>query len=158
MKELLEYLIKNIVDRQDDVVITEETDETGTVVFKVQVHPSDVGKVIGKKGKIINSVRNIVRIKAIKTDQRARVEVVNPPQEETAVSTQEDLEPASVPVPTEQPKAEVEKSAPAEAEKVKSEESPVEIPAADADPTEMPTKPEPVGKEKTVEELTQPQE
>lgn len=79
MKDLLSYLLKNVVDQQEEVKIEETIGEDGITVFKVTVHPDDVGKVIGKKGKIINSIRNLVRVKAIKLQQRARVEVVNPP-------------------------------------------------------------------------------
>ncbi|MBU0619071.1 KH domain-containing protein [Patescibacteria group bacterium] len=79
MKDLLNYLLNNIIDHPEAIKIEEITDETGTIVFKVEVHPEDVGKVIGKKGKIINSIRNLIRVKAVKLQQRVRVEVVNPP-------------------------------------------------------------------------------
>ena len=176
MKELLEYLIKNIVDQQDDVQITEETDETGTIIFKVKVSPEDVGKVIGKKGKIINSVRNIVRIKAIKTNQRARVEVINPPSQESDSQIQQPEQSAPAPAnqpavetmpqnqPEEMPQAEAEqKSEPVlnqVEEKPEPQPEPEMTPAEPAPQTDPKTEvsPEPgLAQEKTVEELTQPQ-
>jgi hypothetical protein len=54
MKSLLEYIVKNIVKTPDEVVITETANEDGVIVFNISVNPDDMGRVIGKGGKVIN--------------------------------------------------------------------------------------------------------
>ncbi len=72
MKEFLEYLIKQIVDSPDEVGVT-VTDQEGFVVLTLTVAQTDMGKVIGKGGRIIKAVRDLVRILAVKTNQRVNV-------------------------------------------------------------------------------------
>ena len=72
MKEFLEYLIKQIVDSPDEVGVT-ATDQEGFVVLTLTVAQTDMGKVIGKGGRIIKAVRDLVRILAVKTNQRVNV-------------------------------------------------------------------------------------
>ncbi len=64
MKELLEIIAKNLVDKPDEVVVT-ETEKDGEVVLELKVAASDMGKVIGKQGKIAKSIRNVVRAAAM---------------------------------------------------------------------------------------------
>ncbi|TET17684.1 MAG: KH domain-containing protein [Dehalococcoidia bacterium] len=75
MKELIEYIAKSIVNSPDDVVVTEETDEQGTVL-KLQVADDDKGRVIGKQGRIAEAMRTLIRVKAAKTGTRASLEIV----------------------------------------------------------------------------------
>lgn len=75
-KELVEYLIKSLVVNQDEVNITEETKETGKTTIKVKVASIDMGRVIGKDGRIIRSVRNIVSAYASKNNTKVSVEIV----------------------------------------------------------------------------------
>lgn len=70
MKDLVEYLISNIVDKPKSVLISEEIQDGSTIV-KVTVDKDDMGKVIGKGGRIIKSLRNLVKIKSIKEDKKA---------------------------------------------------------------------------------------
>lgn len=72
MKDTLHFIITSIVDSPDAVVI-EEHDDNGLLVLTVTVAKEDMGKVIGKEGKVIRSVRNIMKIKAMKHDQRINV-------------------------------------------------------------------------------------
>lgn len=72
MKDTLHFIITSIVDTPDAVVI-EEHDEDGLLVLTVTVAQEDMGKVIGKEGKVIRSIRNIMKIKAMKHDQRINV-------------------------------------------------------------------------------------
>lgn len=72
MKDTLHFIITSIVDKPDAVVI-EEQDDNGLLVLTVAVAPEDMGKVIGKEGKVIRSVRNIMKIKAMKHNQRINV-------------------------------------------------------------------------------------
>lgn len=72
MKDILVFLLTNIVDTPDEVEVTEsETD--GVTTFTIRVASSDMGKVIGKEGKIIRSIRNILKVKAMKENKRIYV-------------------------------------------------------------------------------------
>lgn len=75
MKQFLETLVKNIVDNPDSVQIDESVDGEGRTVFMISVDDSDMGRVIGKAGKVINSIRTIMRIMAIRQDAHIRVDV-----------------------------------------------------------------------------------
>lgn len=75
MKDLLEYLVKAIVDVPEDVSIQEVSGEKA-VVFEIKVADSDVGKVIGKHGRIINAIRTIVRAAAVKEDKKVSIELI----------------------------------------------------------------------------------
>jgi uncharacterized protein len=75
MKELLEYIIRLLVDHPQEVQIT-EVDGARTAIFEVRCHPDDVGKVIGKSGKTISAMRIILGTAAAKQGRRAMIEVV----------------------------------------------------------------------------------
>ena len=76
MKQLLEYIIPNIVNHPEDVVITQEEQE-GSVNLFIKVNPEDMGRVIGKSGKVIKAIRQIGRIIAIKKGIRVNIDVVD---------------------------------------------------------------------------------
>jgi hypothetical protein len=65
MKELLKYIVENIVNEPKDVSINERKLELGEIVLELKVNPTDMGVVIGKGGKVIKSIRNLMRTKAI---------------------------------------------------------------------------------------------
>jgi predicted RNA-binding protein YlqC (UPF0109 family) len=73
MKELIEFIVKSIVNNPNDVVVTEEKSEGG-VLLKLQVHADDMGRVIGKQGRVVQAMRTLLRIMAVK--QGTRVELV----------------------------------------------------------------------------------
>lgn len=73
MIDLVKYLVTNIVDKPDSVNITDTVDESNTHLINITVDPDDMGKVIGKGGKIINAIRELTRVKAIKLGERVRV-------------------------------------------------------------------------------------
>ena len=75
MKELIEYIAKSIVDQPDEVVVTEETDESG-ILLKLQVADEDKGRVIGKQGRIAGAIRTLLRVKAAKAGNRANLEII----------------------------------------------------------------------------------
>ena len=76
LKDLLEYLAKALVDSPDEVhVVATETDTT--VVLELTVAKDDVGKVIGKQGRIARALRTIVKASAVKNGKRAIVEIVD---------------------------------------------------------------------------------
>lgn len=76
MKQLLEYIIPNIVNHPEDVVIT-EADSDGGLNLSIKVNPEDMGRVIGKSGKVIKAIRQIGRIIAIKKGVRVNIDVVD---------------------------------------------------------------------------------
>lgn len=76
MKQLLEYIVPNIVNHPEDVIIS-ETEEGGVVNLSIKVNPEDMGRVIGKSGKVIKAIRQIGRIIAIKKGVRVNIDVVD---------------------------------------------------------------------------------
>lgn len=72
MKETLHYIVSSIVEQPDAVAIDEE-DDNGVVTLLIHVAPEDMGKVIGKEGKVIRSIRNIMKVKAMKHNIRINV-------------------------------------------------------------------------------------
>ena len=80
MKELIEYIVKSIVDFPEDVNVT-QIDGESTIVFELRVRQADVGKVIGKKGRTINSIRTLVNATAAKSNMRAMLEIVEEDEE-----------------------------------------------------------------------------
>lgn len=80
MIELVKFIVSNIVDYPDDIKIEENVDESGTIILTLNVNSEDMGKVIGKGGKIISAVRELVKIKAIKLGKRVRLILEDPNQ------------------------------------------------------------------------------
>ncbi|HKL98399.1 MAG TPA: KH domain-containing protein [Mobilitalea sp.] len=75
MKELVEVIAKSLVDHPDDVFVTEkETDKT--IVVELKVASDDMGKVIGKQGRIAKSIRTVVKAAATKDDKKVIVEIM----------------------------------------------------------------------------------
>ena len=76
MKELVEVIAKALVDHPDQVEVT-ETDKGRTLVVELRVAPSDMGKVIGKQGRIANAIRSVVKAASAKGDQKVVVDIVD---------------------------------------------------------------------------------
>ncbi len=76
MKELVEVIAKALVDNPDQVTVTETVEDDGTIVLALNVAKEDMGKVIGKKGRIAKSIRTVVKTVAIKEDKRVVVDIV----------------------------------------------------------------------------------
>lgn len=74
MKELVEVLAKALVDRPDQVTVA-QIDSEKTVHLQLTVAPEDMGKVIGKQGKIANAIRTIVKAAAVKDGRRVHVDI-----------------------------------------------------------------------------------
>jgi predicted RNA-binding protein YlqC (UPF0109 family) len=74
-RETLEFIVSYLVDYPDDIQVT-ESDSGRTVVYELAVHPDDVGKVIGRNGRIAKALRTIVRAAAARDDQNAVVEIL----------------------------------------------------------------------------------
>jgi predicted RNA-binding protein YlqC (UPF0109 family) len=75
MEGMLEYVAKGLVDKPDDVRVV-RTERDGAVVFELHVAPEDVGKVIGRQGRIVRALRTLVRAAGGRVNQRALLEVV----------------------------------------------------------------------------------
>jgi uncharacterized protein len=75
VEELLEYLAKGLVDKPDEVRV-ERIEREGAVVLELHVAPDDVGKVIGRQGRIARALRTIVRASGARSNERALLEIV----------------------------------------------------------------------------------
>ena len=74
MKGLLEVIAKSLVDYPDEVVVTEKETEKG-LVLELKVAPSDMGKVIGKQGRIAKAIRSVVKAAASRENKQVSVEI-----------------------------------------------------------------------------------
>jgi uncharacterized protein len=75
MQELVEYLAKGLVDKPDEVRV-ERVEKDGALVLELHVAPYDVGKVIGRQGRIARALRTIVRAAGARSNERALLEIV----------------------------------------------------------------------------------
>ena len=76
MKELVEYIAKNLVDDPDSVKLEETQEEQGFVSVTLEVNPQDKGKVIGRQGRVAKSMRTLLRVMAVKDDVRVSLEIL----------------------------------------------------------------------------------
>ncbi len=74
---LIEYLVRNLVDEPDEVLITEVPGDEATT-YEIRVAPSDLGKVIGKQGRIANALRTVAKAAAMKNKRKVYVEIIAP--------------------------------------------------------------------------------
>jgi predicted RNA-binding protein YlqC (UPF0109 family) len=75
MQELVEYLARGLVDHPDEVRV-ERIERDGAVILELRVAPDDVGKVIGRQGRIARALRTIVRASGARSNERAMLEIV----------------------------------------------------------------------------------
>ena len=75
MKELLEFIAKSLVGYPDDVYVTEE-ESAGLTVLELHVNEQDMGKVIGKQGRIAKSIRALIKASASRKNKKVIVEIV----------------------------------------------------------------------------------
>ena len=76
MKEIVEIIARSLVDNPDQVVVKEKQDE-GIVLFKLHVADEDMGKVIGKSGRIAKALRTVVKAAATRENKKVNVEIVS---------------------------------------------------------------------------------
>ena len=76
MKDLLLYMAKNLVDNPDAVSVNEMTEEDG-LVLELRVAPEDMGKVIGRQGRIAKEIRTIIKTVAQRDGDKVTVEIVD---------------------------------------------------------------------------------
>ena len=75
MKELVEFIAKEIASYPDDVKVTEE-EEDGRIILRLEVAPDDKGKVIGRQGRVAESIRVLLRVAAVKKGTRATLDII----------------------------------------------------------------------------------
>lgn len=75
MKELVEVIAKALVDHPDEVVVTEK-DEDDSLVIELKVAPADMGKVIGRQGRIAKAIRSVVKAASTKIDKKVIVDII----------------------------------------------------------------------------------
>jgi predicted RNA-binding protein YlqC (UPF0109 family) len=77
VKDLLEYLVKGLVEHPDAVRITEIEEDDGTVVLELSVDEDDYGSVIGRGGRTAMALRTVVKVAAVKEQRRVFVDIVD---------------------------------------------------------------------------------
>lgn len=75
MKELVEVIAKALVDSPSEVVV-KETEDDSTINVELRVAPGDMGKVIGKQGRIAKAIRSVVKAASSKENKRVNVEII----------------------------------------------------------------------------------
>ena len=75
MKELVEVIAKSLVDSPDEVVVMQK-EEDNAIVIELKVASSDMGKVIGRKGRIAKAIRTVVKSASAKVDKKVIVEIM----------------------------------------------------------------------------------
>lgn len=78
MKDLVEYIAKEIVNNPDDVMVEEYTGEDNSVNLTLSVNPEDMGLVIGKNGQTIKSIRKLIIVRAMAENQRVSLSLKEP--------------------------------------------------------------------------------
>jgi uncharacterized protein len=76
MKQLIEDIVKTLVDNPEEVIVHEVAGEQ-SVVYEIKVEASDIGKVIGKQGKTANAIRALIRAAAAKTGRNAVINIIS---------------------------------------------------------------------------------
>lgn len=74
MKDVLAYIVKAIVDAPDSITIDEE-DLDGVVTYTIHAAKEDMGKLIGKQGKVIRAIRNVMKIPAMKDQKKVQIQL-----------------------------------------------------------------------------------
>lgn len=75
MKELVAYMAQALVDHPDEVRVEEATGAR-SIIYELHVAPSDMGRVIGKNGRVANAMRSLLRVAATRSGKRAILEIV----------------------------------------------------------------------------------
>lgn len=76
MEKVIEIIAKSLVEKPEAVTITQHTKDDDTVVYEIHVAPDDMGKIIGKQGRIAKAMRTVVKAAATRENKRVMVEIV----------------------------------------------------------------------------------
>ena len=138
MKQLIEYIVSNLVNHPEDVVVEEQSTDDDLILINIQVNPEDIGRVIGKSGKVIKAIRQITRIAAIQKGIRVRVDLID----QNAPAPQAEAEPETLEAKPDESQPETLEVKPVDEEVVKPEPVDEEV-----------VKPEPVDEDETVKQV-----
>ena len=75
MKELVEIIAKSLVDKPDEVVVTQKEEENA-IILELRVADEDMGRVIGKQGRIAKAIRSVLKAAALKEDKKVILEIL----------------------------------------------------------------------------------
>lgn len=76
MKDLIEYIAKSLVEKPDEIVISEEESEDGTVLVRLAAAQEDMGRIIGKQGRNAKAMRTLLNAKATRENRRASLQIM----------------------------------------------------------------------------------
>ena len=91
MRNLLEFILIHLVDFPDAVSVAEEEISPKTFIYTITVHADDMGRVIGKNGAVIDAIRKVAKIRAVKEGIRATINLAEPTTEPTIQPSVEQL-------------------------------------------------------------------
>ena len=74
---LVEGIVRPLVDFEEDLEVTSRTEDDGTIYIEISVNEQDAGKVIGRQGRVIKSIRTLARAAASRRDERVEVEILD---------------------------------------------------------------------------------
>ncbi len=74
-KDLVEYIVKSLVDSPENVFVT-ETDENNSVLLEISVSDDDMGRLIGRGGVVVNSIRSLLQVAGAKRGKRVTLEII----------------------------------------------------------------------------------
>ena len=77
MRDLLEFLTRSLVEKPDEVKVTEVEEIDGEVVLEVEVADDDLGRVIGRGGRVANALRSVMKAAAAREDKRVVVDILD---------------------------------------------------------------------------------
>lgn len=89
MRNLIEFLVLHLVEHPEEVVVHEEEFD-GLWEYTIEVHPDDMGRVIGHRGKTIEAIRTLTRVRAMKEDKGVRVQLAEQEDTEAEVETEDE--------------------------------------------------------------------
>ncbi|HEX9777399.1 MAG TPA: KH domain-containing protein [Geopsychrobacteraceae bacterium] len=76
MKDLIEFIAKSLVEKPDEIVISEEVAEDGSVLVKLAAAQEDMGRIIGKQGRNAKAMRTLLNAKATRENKRASLQIM----------------------------------------------------------------------------------
>ncbi len=76
MKDLIEYIAKSLVEQPEEIVISEEVAEDGSVLVKLAAAQEDMGRIIGKQGRNAKAMRTLLNAKATRENRRASLQIM----------------------------------------------------------------------------------
>ncbi len=76
MKDLIEFIAKSLVENPDEIVISEEETDDGTVLVKLAAAQEDMGRIIGKQGRNAKAMRTLLNAKATRENRRASLQIM----------------------------------------------------------------------------------